>query len=590
MSQTGETTPIRVLPGEVVAKIAAGEVVERPASVVKELVENAIDAGANDVRVEVRGGGRRLIRVADDGCGIPADEVELAFARHATSKLAQAADLFRIGSLGFRGEALASIAAVSQLTMVTRPATQDVGTLIRLEGGRLVAREGKGCPAGTVVTVENLFFNVPARLKFLRTESTEASHVSQLVTRYALALPDRRFTLVNNGRLTFQSTGSGQLYDAIIKVFGLQTAQQMLKLETGDEPPIAVSGYVGAPSLHRANRNHLTFFVNHRWIQDRSLAYAVTQAYHTLLPTGRYPLVVLSIELDPAEVDVNVHPTKREIKFRRPNEVFAAVQKAVRRTLADQAPVPDVSDSALAWAAGRRERRERLVQAGHERRSFGQLGLELQRTADVEPRPPAGGPHPPAGLPMLRVLGQIGQTYIIAEGPEGLYLIDQHAAHERVLYERLLAERAEQAVPSQQLLEPLPLELEPRQSTLLAEHREALHALGFEIEPFGGNTFLLRAVPVILKETDLSAAVGAIIDELEAGGTPLAEEVERRLAASVCKQGAVKAGQTLALEEMRNLVRQLERTTRPRTCPHGRPTMVHLSAAQLAREFGRDNS
>jgi DNA mismatch repair protein MutL len=586
--------PIRVLSEEVASKIAAGEVVERPVSVVKELVENAIDAGASQIKVEVRQGGRRLMRVIDDGTGIPADEVELAFARHSTSKIASVEELSSIGTLGFRGEALASIAAVSQLTIATRTVEEDVGTLLRLEGGKVTQRQKKGCPQGTVVTVENLFYNVPARLKFLRSEATERKHIDGLVYRYGMAYPHLRFSLLNDGRSTFQSLGTGELYDVLIKVYGLEIAQQMIEVrspqsevlspQAGDLGPrtsdlglVDVYGYISSPSLHRANRSYLTFFVNGRWVQDRMLSYAVSEAYHTLLPTGRYPIVVLGLELDPSQVDINVHPTKSEIRFLDSNAVFTAVQKVVRRTLVDQAATPRMTGLPSQWPAPDMERRRRLVELGTQT----QLALEAQRTAGMEA--PSAFEFPEhAKLPPLRVLGQIAQTYIIAEGPEGLYLIDQHAAHERVLYERLMVERAKMAVASQALLEPLTMELA---SVAGEESLEFLNQLGFDIEPFGGETVLVRSVPAMLAKGDIGQAIVEIVDGLSEGGTIEAGE-ERALISLVC-HSAVRAGKTLSIEEMRDLIRQLEETTMPRTCPHGRPTMIHLSAAQLAREFGR---
>jgi DNA mismatch repair protein MutL len=604
---------IQVLPAEVSAKIAAGEVVERPASVVKELVENAIDAGATEIKVEIRQGGVRLMRVMDDGCGIPSDEVELAFARHSTSKLESASDLSRISTLGFRGEALASIAAVARVTLVSRTAQEPIGTQVKLENGTIVGREGKGCPQGTIVTVENLFYNVPARLKFLRREATEAGHISQLVSRYAMAYPELRFSLLTDGRLAFQSTGSGKLYDVLLKVYGLEAAQQMLPVEggggeprsEGDKSGIRVHGYVSSPSLHRSNRQYLAFFINRRWVQDRSLSYAASEAYHTLLPTGRYPIAVLNVDLEPAEVDVNVHPTKREVRFRRGNEVFATVQKAVRRVLTESSPLPTVASrphpvglpaaAPSVWGQPRR-----LTGIGGERRPVGQLAMEIQRTAE-DGLPTTVTPQLRPRLPMLRVLGQLGQTYIIAEGPGGMYLIDQHAAHERVLYERFTAERDRMAVASQQLLTPLPLELTPRQQAAMTEHLEALTELGFEIEPFGGETYLLRAVPATFERGpsttlrrgsgqgsgrgDIGQAVAEILDEL--AEEDIGETQEEKALISVVCHSAVRAGQTLSMEEMRDLVRQLEETSLPHTCPHGRPTMIHLSAEQLAREFGR---
>lgn len=585
--------PIRILPAEVAAKIAAGEVVERPASVVKELIENSIDAGATEIKIEVHKGGKRLIRVADNGSGIPADEVELAFARHATSKLSGVDDLARIRTLGFRGEALASIAAVAQVTLLARTSDEIVGTLLRVADSRVTHREGRGTPVGTVVTVENLFAIIPARLKFLRTDATERRHIDALTTRYAMAYADRRFTLLHNGRLTLQTTGNGRLYDVLAKVYGLEVARQMLEVgspsaDLAETANIAVEGFVGAPTLHRSGTDQITFFVNGRWVQDRMLIHALRQAYHTLLPVGRSPVAVIKIELDPALVDVNVHPAKSEIKFRETNVVFRAVQRAVRRALVDQAPIPQVGQWATPAQDGQWEQRHALAWADAETpRSAAQLAMEIQRSARMED---VEG-EPPRRLPPLRVLGQVAQMYIIAEGPEGLYLLDQHAAHERVLYEQILAQQATAQVASQTLLEPLTLELPPDLVTVLNTHRDLLAELGFLAEPFGGQTFLVRAVPAILlpghSGADLRQAMVSVLEEILTGRRLPEREKEKWLIASVCKQAAIKAGQTLSHEEMRELVRQLEATTMPRTCPHGRPTMIHLSRTQLEREFGR---
>ncbi|MGD9317850.1 MAG: DNA mismatch repair endonuclease MutL [Anaerolineae bacterium] len=590
--------PIRLLPPEVAGKIAAGEVVERPASVVKELVENSIDAGATDIRVEIREGGRRLIRVADNGSGVPADEVRLAFSRHATSKLTDVEDLDRIATLGFRGEALASIAAVSQVTLLTRPREQQVGQLLRVAGGQITYQEGQGCPAGSVVTVEHLFRNVPARLKFLRRPQTETGHIHTIVTHYALAYPELRFSLTSDGREVFRSTGQGNLYDVLIAVYGLEVAEQMLEVSepadlaegtgtTSARASIPVSGYASAPALHRANRSYITFFVNRRWIQDRSLAHAVAQAYHTLLPVGRHPLAVLLLELDPAEVDVNVHPTKREVKFRDGRSVFSAVQRAVRHTLVERAPVPSAMRGLRTWPAPDWARRQALISAQPGDPASTQLAMELYRPGDLMAQDQELEPVGPARLPLLRVVGQVGQTYVVAEGPQGMYLIDQHAAHERVLYEAMMAEHDKQKVASQTLLEPLSLDLDPMLVGVMTEHLPMLNATGFALEPFGGTSYLVRAVPSILVVPDVRAAVVDILELLRQGDDPLAAKAEERLIAAVCKRAAIKAGQTLSQEEMQQLVRQLEQCESPRTCPHGRPTVLHFSVEQLEKEFGR---
>ncbi len=582
--------PIRVLSEKVASQIAAGEVVERPSSVVKELVENAIDAGARDVRVEARAGGKQFIRVTDDGCGVPTAEVEIAFLRHSTSKLATADDLVRITTLGFRGEALASIAAVSRVTFVTRSIDEPVGTLLRVEGGQVVTRQESGRPPGTAVTVEDLFFNVPARRKFLRSERTERRHIDGWLTRYAMAYPGLRFVLSHDGRVVFQSPGSGRLRDVLIAVYGLEIGAAVLEIVPNDQQPatsIQVTGFVSPPSLHRANRGYITLFVNGRWVQDARLTYAIIQAYHTLLPTGRYPLAVVMVRLPPEEVDVNVHPAKSEVRFHDGDVVFRAVQKAVRCTLLDRSPVPIATRPPTAWPASSaqwEERRERL--AGLKPRQAGE-----QLRFEGEPQgmtTPGGALTPPAGrLPPLRVVGQLGTTYIVAEGPEGMYLIDQHAAHERVLTERLLAERQRAGVASQALLEPQPVELPPEAASLLEGCLEALSSLGFQIEPFGGTTMLVRAMPAIVAETDPARVLEDVAAALEAGDTPLEGTVEDAVVSQVCKRAAIKAGQVMAQAEMEELIRALEQCASPRTCPHGRPTMIHLSVEQLAREFGR---
>jgi DNA mismatch repair protein MutL len=584
---------IRILSDEVAALIAAGEVVERPASVVKELIENSLDAGAGNVSISAVGGGKRLIRVVDDGEGVPADEVELAFMRHSTSKLATAEDLTRIETLGFRGEALASIAAVSRLTMVTRWRAEEVGTRLRLEAGRVEARDMIGAPTGTVVTVENLFFNTPARLKFLKSDTTERHHIDALVTRYAMAYPGVRFALEQDGREVFRSSGNGSLYDVLVDVLGVDDASAMLEVEgsgslRSDLPEVWVGGFTSAPHLNRSNRGQITLFVNGRWVQDSQLSYAVIQAYHTLLPSGRYPVAVVLVEVAPEEVDVNVHPAKAEVRFRHREAVFGAVQRAVRRALVDQAPAPSLGSGVVwgspEWAA----RRERLTQAT--RTLMGQSGLDLPDASPGRPsqqRQPAdqqeGGE---ARLPMLRVVGQVGTTYIVAEGPEGLYLIDQHAAHERILYEQFMAARS-QPIARQELLEAQVVRLPPEQMALLEESLDDLQAVGFAVEVFGNDSVLVRAVPALVAEADPAEALRAALDDTECGKMPAESTAEARLIARVCKQAAIKAGQTLSYQEMQTMLRQLEACESPTTCPHGRPTMLHLSAAQLAREFGR---
>ena len=658
---------IRVLPPAVASKIAAGEVVERPANVAKELLENSIDAGATEIRVEIREGGRRLLRVSDNGEGILAAETPLAFERHATSKLAAAEDLEHIATFGFRGEALYSIAAVSQLTLTTRHRSEEFGVTLRLEGGELRSQTRAGAPVGTVVSVEQLFYNVPARQKFLKPAATEAGQIAAVVQRYALAYPDRRLSFVSDGRLLFQSAGTADLFDVLAKVHGLEHARQMVPIGPQRKPGVAgaasdedsldhdvdfrpelptarvqgavsggealaplVTGYVSLPSLTRPNRSQIELFVNRRYVEDRQLTFAVVQAYHTLLPVGRFPLAVVFVEIDPAQVDVNVHPQKVQVRFVDERRVFAAVQRTVRRAVVEAAPVPGFglgadgrlesapgassfdSAAAAAWSV----RRDAIVDAG--RQPLFDLYVPPAGGGAVSGAPPAAGPGAPAAatdtqtsaapsgqpapllahrvaqLPVLRVVGQVGAMYIVAEGPEGLFLIDQHAAHERILYEKFMAQRHAPgavtdggAVARQQLLEPLTLHVGSQAAGQLALHLAELDHVGFTVEPFGGDTFLVRAVPAVLAGEDPLRALQEILTTLSDRRNLVGEELEARLVKMVCKRAAIKAGQVLSDLEMQELVRQLEECQSPRTCPHGRPTLIQLSAGELEKAFGR---
>ena len=614
--------PIQVLPDVLVARIAAGEVIERPAAVVKELVENALDAGATDIRVECADGGRRLLRITDNGCGIRPDEVELAFQHHATSKLTHFDDLDSIATLGFRGEALASIASVSQVACVTRHAEEASGTLIRLDNGKEVTRERLGRTAGTTMTIEHLFARVPARLKFLKGNSTERGHIDGVITRYALAYPQVRFALVHDGKVSFQSHGTGELRDVLVEVYGPEMAGQMVPVgrqgvpgtpgtpETG----ISVRGYAGLPTLSHSNRSKITLFVNGRPVQDTRLSYAVIQAYQTLLMTGRFPIAVILVNVPPDEVDVNVHPAKAEVRFRDTDSVFSAVQRAVRQALlANMAPPepPSVFDRVVSGEF-----------AGAAAFSAGANGPDDHSTAVIDPRatpaqPPLAGserwerigiarhiedapraitpaqqaPLPAMGgvrqLPALRIIGQLASTYVLAEGPEGLYLIDQHAAHERVLFERLLAQHDRGGASSQALLDPVPVSVPADSVHLLEANIEVLAGLGFEIDNFGGNAFLVRAVPALMLQDDVVIALREIAADLEIGDAPMRREIEARVLRRVCKRMSIKAGRVLSFPEMQALVRDLEACDSPRTCPHGRPTIIQIGVGLLEKQFGR---
>jgi DNA mismatch repair protein MutL len=590
--------PILLLSADVVAKIAAGEVVERPSSVVKELIENALDAGATFVRVVLHGDGRQRLDIVDDGCGIPSAEVETAFARHATSKLTHADDLYQIQTLGFRGEALASIASVSRVSMTTRHESEESGTSIRIEAGQIRQRRSVGTPRGTHITVENLFFNTPARLKFLKSELTEKRQVATIVTRYAMAYPFVRFVLEQDGREVFRTNGSGQLLDVMVSALGLDNLKSMFEVND-THLNIHVSGFTSTPSYNRADRSRITLFVNGRWIQDSSLTYAVIQAYHTLLMTGRYPVAVILIQMPPEDVDVNVHPTKAEVRFRDSDAVFSAIQRAVRRAVIDNAQTPPIRNANIAtrdsvWTLEGTPEQNHLnlpiFDSGQHARHQGLITSKINGdSAQVEDAIPhgLGKPPKPRMLPLLRIVGQIGASYIVAEGPSGLYLIDQHAAHERVLYEAFMEEYQRQETIQQFALDAQSIYLAPDHARLLEEHLAALHEMGFQLEPFGPNIYVIRALPAILADDDPVGVIRQILADLELGNAPGQQTIEDKVIKRVCKRAAVKAGQVLSADQMQSIIRQLERCQSPLTCPHGRPTMIHMSSDELAREFGR---
>src|SRR4030042_758519 len=472
--------PIIILASEVVSKIAAGEVVDRPASVVKELVENSLDAGATHIAVEAQGGGVSLIRVTDNGSGIPTNDVELAFHRYATSKIDALTDLEKISTLGFRGEALPSIAAVAEVEVSTKSDGDAAGTYLYLKNGSVVKREKRSRPQGTTVTMHHLFRNFPARLKFLKSATTENGHIANILSQYAMAFPEVKFNLLLDGRLTLRTPGNGSLRDVVAEVYGLEIAKQMLEVCEADQAP-SVTGLVSPPSLARSSRGYLSFFVNRRWVRSSLLARASEDAYHGLLMTGKHPVVILNISLPPQELDINVHPTKTEVKFRNSQTVYTAIQKSLGKVLL-KTPPPKIKAGVPAFT------------------------------------PPPGLWEPKdtvkTSLPILRVLGQLASNYILAEGPEGLYLNAQHAAHERVLFEKILAQRAQRQIEIQGLLEPVNLELTPKQEEILKKKGELLSEFGFSLAPFGARSYLLKAVPAIMTEGNLTEAVTTLLDEI----------------------------------------------------------------------------
>lgn len=566
-----------MLPQALASQIAAGEVVERPASVVKELIENALDAGASRIQVRIEGAGQRLIEVSDDGLGIPVAELPLALERHATSKLSTPEDLEHIHTLGFRGEALAAIASVSRFTLTSRPAESEAAARIQVDAGKRAGLDQVGAPVGTLAHVEDLFFNLPARRKFLKGDVTERRHISQLVARYALAYPQVAFELQLDGKHSLQTSGNGDRREILAALYEAGMARRMIPVEAPDAE-IGVTGFISPPELTRANRAELTFFVNGRWVQDSALAAAAVQAYHGMLMVGRYPMVVLFVDMPSEMVDVNVHPTKAEVRFAQRDRVFTSVQRAVRRALLAHAPVPQLEplQPGLAW---------RPMPAPPEPMPEPESELAAPVEAEDGEQPEASPQPRLPGVPLLRLVGQVGAAYLVAEAPDGLYLVDQHAAHERVLFERFRSQR--QQLGSQILLEPVTVQLPAAQAELLESQLDTLRELAFDIEAFGPQAYKIRAIPAVLLGSDPETALRAVVEDFEEDEQPLEKQLEARLIARICKRIAVKAGQTLSPEAQRALLRDLEACEAPRTCPHGRPTMIHLSIDLLEKQFGR---
>ncbi|HUA62128.1 MAG TPA: DNA mismatch repair endonuclease MutL [Verrucomicrobiae bacterium] len=666
---------IRILPDQVANKIAAGEVVERPASVVKELLENSLDAGAREVRVEVESGGRRLIRIADDGCGMLRDDALLAFERHATSKLRDVKDLLSIATLGFRGEALPSIASVSRLLLETRSQEETTGTRIEIAGGKMLRCEEAALGGGTIISVRDLFYNVPARKKFLRTEPTELAHVASLVTHYSLAHPDKTFQLTSGAGELLYVTPVGTMRERVYQVFGSQTLDDLVDIgirerdlflppptedprdDTGEPATrrFRLTGFFSRPQVQKANRNSIYIFVNGRLIRDRLLLHALSSAYHNLIPPAAYPFALLFLECPPEEVDVNVHPSKTEVRFRHGSFVHDFVRDAIRERLMESRPAPSfaVSPAVSPRAASpaqpaarlpysefsqmiENEAAETIGVAEPEPQDAGlqavappyatQIGEEVP---DFRLRPPAGptprldfsappievtpGP-PPSGklsrrldmhgefpaeavpppevslsvLSDLRPLGQIHESFIIAAGRDGLWIIDQHVAHERILFEQVMKQRAAGRVETQRLLLPLVLQLTPEQQIDYARIADELHASGFETEPFGNRTLAVKAAPAAVGAADLEKIIFEILEtaEGEMRGASL-EDLRRNICASIACRAAIKINMKLDAAKMEWLLRALAATDCPMSCPHGRPIALHYSTREILKAFHR---
>ncbi len=580
---------IEILRDEVASQIAAGEVIERPTSVVKELVENSIDAAAKSIEVNILETGKKLIEVVDDGFGISMDELRLAVTRHATSKLTSAEDLFSIKTLGFRGEALASIASVSQFEILSRQQDVDIGAKLIVAAGKENHFEKIALAVGTRIIVKNLFYSVPARLKFLKSDTTEKQRISGLMMRYALAYPHIRFRLTFDGKISFQTNGNGDKREILIQLYGLDSAKKMLEVHL-EEDIYIISGYISPIAITKSNRRDITFFVNGRWVQDVALTSAVLKAYQTMIMVGRYPISILFLSLPVDQIDVNVHPTKAEIRFEKPDQIFSHVQRAVRRALLAYNPIPDLNSSP--WHRGENFIPQTeftwLAASSDSIVTGNNHGDSAEELSTIHP-PTNNLPERVYSIPLLRLIGQIGATYMVAEGPDGLYLVDQHAAHERVLFEKLMGQ-LNTSIASQALLSPQVVKLPPNQAAILKEKLTVLQKLGFDVNEFGLNTFQIRSIPALLIGLDPQSALWVVVEDFEDDETPLKNMIEAKIAARVCKRAAVKAGQVLSKPEQEALLRDLEDCQSPRTCPHGRPTMIHLSVSLLEKQFGRKGS
>lgn len=582
---------IRILDAAVVDRIAAGEVVERPASVVKELVENSLDAGATRIEVRIEDGGRSLIEVIDDGHGMTRANAELAFTQHATSKIRGMDDLDCIQTLGFRGEALASVAAVGRVEMVTATG-QGVAVRVRIGGGAEPSLAETAAPTGTRIAVRDLFHNTPARRKHLRTDRTEGGKVAATVEDFALLRPDVHFLLVQDGRERISAPPVGSLVERVHQVLGGIVADGWLPVdEQGSR--CRITGGLTRPDENRATRAHVHLFVNGRAIADGRLVHAVTTGYDTTLPRGRYPLAALFIQVDPADVDVNVHPRKAEVRFVEPGAIYGALRRAVIRAVAQHLMPPGLQPGVPAALPTAGEGHVRESPGSPAGTPSGATTLPLSEWRRVE------GPNvsrPPVELRgdglrvrgTLQPLSQYANTYILAADDDGLLIIDQHVAHERVLFERVLAQRAQDGVRVQRLLVPEVIELSSAEAAAAEEYGSALAKFGFEIEPFGGNAWALRTVPEVLGQRNGEHVVRELLGSLSTGtGARAIEVLERDVAASIACHSAVRANQPLSFEVMSRLVADLSACETPMHCPHGRPVMLRMTLDQIERRIGR---
>lgn len=588
---------VHVLDDNTINKIAAGEVVERPASVIKELVENAIDAKADRIEVEIMAGGTSFMRVSDNGIGMSREDAEKAILRHATSKIVQVDDLQAIATLGFRGEALPSIASVSRFNLQTRQAGAELGTEIKITGGKTTEIGAAGCNLGTTIRVEDLFFNTPARKKFLKTNNTESGRINEFIIKLAISHPEIAFKLINNNKSSLATPGRGDLKETLQSLYGASVGQSLLPLEFEDED-IKLWGFVSKPSAIRSSRSWQTFIVNGRIIASRAIAKAIDNAYHALIPKSGYPLIALNIEVPQHTIDVNVHPQKTEMKFEDESRIFKAVYKAVLDAVRPKGQVGQ-----LGQLAAQADHVQQHVEKGLQELNFGQSVMNfplreekpamtwqegttalaqdksvksVQSVVDEEEKLPTAGMIP---------IGQVDDTYIIAQDGDSLYIVDQHAAHERVLFDRFSAQA--EHIPSQQLLVHLILDFSTHESQIIEENLELLAGLGFGLEPSGPNQFRLMEVPADVPSSQAEEFIREVLASMEELHRPTAAELRQAVLATTACKAAIKAGFKLNYRQMEILLQELNDTAMPYTCPHGRPTIIKFSSDELAKMFKR---
>lgn len=595
---------IHILEENVSNMIAAGEVVERPASVVKELVENAIDAGATSITVEIKDGGISYIRVTDNGSGMDTEDARISFIRHATSKIASEKDLNSINTLGFRGEALASIASVSEVEMLTKTGDSTYGTKIVIDGGEYKQIESAGCSDGTTIIVKNLFYNTPARLKFLKKESREAAIVSDVLYKLALSQPPISFKFINNNKLVFNTSGDGELKNTILALYGKNLYDSLIQVSYAGNI-LTITGFIGVPDAARSNRTFQTFFINNRYVKNRMLSTAVDNAYKTFLPVNKFAFCILFVSICPELVDINVHPTKAEIRFQDEKEIFSAVFNTVRNGLAGEVLIPDMGEKEVFH----KTEQQQLFKNDYETlpiiRESNQPSYESQTNSDfahnsilcskpfhvIKDIKSDSYEKPQVEdtknlLPPLVIIGQCHYTYILAQGPDALYIIDQHAAHERILYEKYKKAYEDGGIQSQQLIIPFVMELTPGEIAVIKDNCDTISKLGFDFEYFGNNSIILRSVPVIFGEPQLKKLFLEMLDIMETGESRNKNIIDNMIYTMACKS-AVKANDKLNTSEMEEIIHKLRVITNPYTCPHGRPTIIKLSSIELEKKFKR---